>query len=63
MDEDSDDEMLLKDRLTFVDHLTTSLRSSGFPDDITAQLLRIVADQELQVFQSAIQSKGFYTCC
>jgi len=57
-DEYSDDELLLKDRLTFVEHLTSSLRSAGFSDDITAQLLRIVADQELQVFQSAIRGKS-----
>ena len=59
-DDSSPDDLFLKDRLSFIKHFASSLHSSGLPNDITARLLLIVADEEQQVFQSAIQSKGFY---
>ena len=59
-DDSSPDDLFLKDRLSFIKHFASSLHSSGLPNDITARLLLIVADEEQQAFQSAIQSKGFY---
>ncbi|KXN86150.1 hypothetical protein AN958_10452, partial [Leucoagaricus sp. SymC.cos] len=59
-DDPSPDDLFLKDRLSFIEHFTSSLHSSGLPDNITAQLLPIVANEEQQVFQSAIGSKGLY---
>ncbi|KAF8526960.1 hypothetical protein BU17DRAFT_82459 [Hysterangium stoloniferum] len=54
------DELFRKDRLVFTDHFASVIRSSGLPDDIMVRLLSILADDELQVFQSSIQNKGVY---
>jgi hypothetical protein len=59
-DDPSHDELFLKDGLSFTEHFASALRSSGLPNDIAAQLLSILLDEELQAFQSAIQSKCFY---
>jgi len=59
-DDPSPDDLFLKDRLSFIEHFASSLSSSGLPEDIAAQLLHIVADEEQQAFQSTIGSKGFY---
>lgn len=59
-DDPPPDDLFLKDRLSFIKHFASSLHSSSLPNDIAAQLLSIVADEERQVFQSAINSKGSY---
>ena len=45
-DDSSPDDLFLKDRLSFIKHFASSLHSSGLPNDITARLLLIVADEE-----------------
>ncbi|KAF8060724.1 kinase-like domain-containing protein [Lyophyllum atratum] len=52
--------LFLRDRLSFIEHFSYSLHSSGIPDNIAAQLLAILADEEQQAFQSSIRSKGLY---
>jgi hypothetical protein len=59
-DDPSPDDLFLKDRLSFIELFASSLHSSGLPNDIAAQLLPIVADEEQQAFQAAIGSKIFY---
>lgn len=54
------DELFRKDRLTFTEHFASAIHSSGLPDDIMVYLTSIMADDELQVFQSSIGSKGAY---
>ncbi|KAF8962997.1 kinase-like domain-containing protein [Flammula alnicola] len=49
-----------KDRLAFIDHFASAISSSGLPDDIAVHLPSIMADDELQIFQSSIGSKGVY---
>ena len=54
------DELFRKDRLAFTEHFASAIRSSDLPDDIIVHLPSIMADDELQVFQSSIGSKGVY---
>jgi hypothetical protein len=52
------DELFREDRLAFTEHFASAIRSSGLPDDIMVHLPSIMADDELQVFQSSIGSKA-----
>ncbi|TFK32240.1 hypothetical protein BDQ12DRAFT_716531 [Crucibulum laeve] len=54
------DTLLHKDRLAFIDHFSSAISSSDLHDDIVVHLLSIMANDELQVFQSSIKSKGVY---
>lgn len=51
-----------EDRLVFIEHFTSTIRSSSFPnsDDIAIQLPSMLTDDELQLFHLSIQSKGAY---
>lgn len=54
------DEMFRKDRLLFTELFASAIRSCGLPDDIIVHLPSIMANEELQIFQSSIGSKGVY---
>jgi len=54
------DELFRKDRLTFTEHFTSAIHSSNLPEDISARLPALLADDELQTFQLSIGSKGVY---
>ena len=55
-------EAFREDRLVFIDHFTSAIRSSDLPnsDDIAIQLPSMMADDELQLFHLSIRSKGIY---
>ena len=55
-------EAFREDRLVFIDHFTSAIRSSDLPNsnDIAIQLPSMMADDELQLFHLSIQSKGIY---
>ena len=54
------DEMFRKDRLLFTELFASAIRSCGLPDDIIVHLPSIMTNEELQIFQSSIGSKGVY---
>ena len=54
------DELFRKDRVAFTRHFASAIHSSCVSDDILVHLSSIMADDELQVFQSSIKSKGAY---
>jgi hypothetical protein len=54
------DERFRGDRLAFTEHFTSAICSSSLHDDIVAGLPSLIADDELQVFQLSIRSKGVY---
>jgi hypothetical protein len=61
-DNDSLSEAFRADRLVFIDHFTSTIRSSSLPNsfDIANQLPSMMADDELQLFHLSIKSKGAY---
>jgi hypothetical protein len=54
------DALFSKDRLSFIDHFASAIRHSTLPDYITVHLPSVMGDDELQIFQSSIGSKGIY---
>jgi len=56
----SHDAPFSEDRLSFIDHFASAIRSSNLPDYITVHLPSVMENDELQIFQSSIGSKGIY---
>lgn len=54
------DALFHQDRLKFIEYFLSAIRLSDIRCDIAAELLSILVDEELQIFQSSIGSKGIY---
>jgi len=54
------DALFSEDRLSFIDHFPSAIRSSSLPDYITVHLPSVMENDELQIFQSSIGSKGIH---